>query len=124
MEDQPPLGPPPPISSNESHCPQCGQPFVAGTVHCPACGLRLAPGSDPMSVASMVGLGILTLILGGFGTCSLLGGVSVLLSPSGARASLAWFFLTCTLFGAVTLYLAILCVRRVLESMRQRREKP
>lgn len=83
----------------------------------------LAPGSAPLSVAGMVVVGILALFLGGMGTCSLVGGVSMLLSPSGAREYLVPIFLMCALYGAATSGLSILCVRRILDSIRARRNK-
>lgn len=124
MEDQPPgppQGPPtPPSSGYAGICPHCGQHFVAGAVHCSACGLRLALGSAPLDVAGMVVVGIVALVVGSMGTCSLLGGIPLLLSPRGDKA-FVWPIL---LFGAGASYLAILCVRRILESVRVRREKP
>lgn len=105
MEDQPAPGPPP-SSSDVSLCPHRG--------------LRLAPVPDTITLASIARLGMLALLMGGLGTCSLLACVPWLLSPRGGKM----FLLPMLLFGAMTSHLAILCAKRILESVRARREKP
>lgn len=118
-DPQPPQGPPIPPAGEPSLCPHCGHRLATAVTHCWWCGQSLLAGPQPLSVAAMILLSLGALIFGSVGTCSLLGIVSALFTPRGFSALAASFLLP----GAVASYLAILCVRRILESMRARREK-
>jgi len=121
QEPQPPEPPPIPEASGVvSHCPHCGHRLMLDASHCPHCGTRLAAGTPALSIASTILLAMGALIFGSVGTCSLLGIVSALFTPHGFSALAASFLLP----GAVASYLAILCVRPILESVRSRRDRP
>ncbi len=93
---------------------------MAGASRCSHCGAGL-PASPPgsLSTAGMVGLGCLALGFGSIGTCSLLPVVFSLFNPHTFSALAASYILP----GAVASYLAILCARRILESIRSRRDR-
>ncbi len=130
MNDQnPPQGPPNSSGSagfegNSRPCPNCGRLVMPRDSHCPNCGARLSSSSPgTLSTVGMGCLGFLALGLGGFGTCSLIFSVPSLFSrrSDGEMDSLLWIFLV---LGAGASYLAILCVRRIIEAIRARRDKP
>lgn len=120
MEDQPPIppsGPPiPPPSQEPPRCSQCGHALMPRATLCPQCGARLTPGPAPLSVLGMIGLGILALLVGGFGACSLL--VTPMFASDGAARLLALMFLA---LGAGSLYLAYGWARRIVRSIQDRR---
>ncbi len=121
QEPQPPEPPPIPEASGVvSHCPNCGHRLMLDASHCPRCGTRLAAGTPALSIAGMIGLGLLALLLGGFGTCSLFVSVPSLFTHTEPR-ELIWLIFA---LGAGASFLAIQCVRRILESVRSRRDRP
>lgn len=119
----PPREPPIPPPAPEEQCPHCGGRFLLGATHCPHCGHKMARGSEPAGVLTMIVLGIGALLFGGFGTCSLLFSVPSLLTPSSFNelGGLAWMLLA---LGAGASWIAIMCVRRIVQSIRERRSRP
>lgn len=122
-EDQnPPEGPPneppiPPVPSGAPRCPACGREVMPGTVYCLHCGARLStarPGA--LGVPGMIGLAFLALFLGGFGACTIAIG-----SPSLDNIGQSLIFVVP---GLGALYLAFLCLRRIVRAVGAHRDRP
>jgi len=113
---EPPIPPIPPVASGAGRCPGCGSELMPGSPYCLHCGARLSTAQPGVpGVLGIIGLSLAALGLGSFGACSVLVGPTMGLNSGGL------LFLA---LGAGALYLAFLCVRRIGDLLRARRDRP